>query len=1406
MAELPELETLRRELEKEAVGKRFKVPEVTGTKVIRRNGNKKAFQGRLEGAKVKSVDRRGTFLVGQPRQRRAAPDRARARRAPREGGAQDHAPEGDGARAHLHPGRPDPARRPHGSRPGLRGGVRRPGAEVPEVAAGGLDPVADAVSWTSFARVLLSRSAKLKTLLMDPHVVAGIGPIYSDEILWEAGLRYDRTSDSLSSQEIRRLFRALVETLHEAVKHRGTTLDDEPVRRPLRQARRLPGRAEGVRPGGRAVPPLPGSDREVPVRQQAPLLLRGLPGVGRQEGASRAPGRPLTSPGVFLKTLTLKGFKSFADTTALDLEPGVTVVVGPNGSGKSNVVDAIGWVLGAQAPSAVRSQKMDDVIFAGTPSARRSAGPRWRSPSTTPPGCCPIDFTEVTDHPHAVPHRRQRVRDQRRAVPAARHPGAAVRHRRRPPAARDRQPGPDRRGAQRPARGPAPHHRGGRRRPEVPQAQGEGRAPPRRHRGQPHPPRRPAPRGAPPAAPARAAGRRRPPPRRRSSPSSRALRIFLAGRELDHARSAAWPTAGAARPELADRGRRCCAAGSPSSTPRCWRPRPSCGHVGGDDLGDALVRFESLRERARGLVAVLTERRRGIDRERGAFVDQAVIATLEAEAARLSAELAEADAEAERARAAGARSWPWPRRRWPTARAAFEQRLGRRRARRPPAAPPRSAASWPRCGRASSAATPSWPGPRPGCAALRREARPPRGRGRAPARRGRGRRGGRGARWSARLGEAEAAADRRRGRRWPRPRPRCARPTASATRGRPGPRRWPSRSTRPGPEPAPSASPTVDGRRRHPARPRRHRRRLGGRLRGGRRRGPGARSWSTASTPAAPRSASLHAAATTPSAVPCSRSVRSPRRRRRSRRARSASRCAATCAPRDADVDALLDALLGRRRRRRAAAGRRRSTRPWPTPTPSSSPARAAASAPPGWRVGHRLGRRHRRRARGGPRARRGRPPRRPPTPRPSLHGARSLLDEARQAEAALARAARRARRSPHRRHRRPAARRGRPTRRRHRGRGPAAATPTSWPSGSPASGPASAELEAALPAARGRGGRRRRARPGDGRRPRPQLEERAAAVGSLRTDLEVRTAGLAERRQFLRRRLAEVEARLEGSVEARREAEVRRVELDAKQPARRPARRARRRAPRGRSRPSLADAARAAPAPERGRSGRPPPGSTACAASAVDAERRLEETREQARRAEIDEAEVTLRLETAVEALRRDLDAEPDVAMAAEAPAADRGRHAHGPGPRARARAAAHGPDQPAGPRGVRGAAGAPRRSSQEQLDDVKSSRRDLAKVIRAIDGEIVDVFAGGLRRRVAELRAALPDAVPRRPGPAPAHRARRPARRPASRSRPSRRARTSGSCRCCPVASGRSPRWRSCSPCSAAGRRPST
>ena len=99
---------------------------------------------------------------------------------------------------------------------------------------------------------------------------------------------------------------------------------------------------------------------------------------------------------MFLKSLTLKGFKSFADATVMEMEPGVTVVVGPNGSGKSNVVDAIAWVLGAQAPSAVRSQKMEDVIFNGT--SKKAALGRAEVMLTldNSAGLLPLDFSEIT--------------------------------------------------------------------------------------------------------------------------------------------------------------------------------------------------------------------------------------------------------------------------------------------------------------------------------------------------------------------------------------------------------------------------------------------------------------------------------------------------------------------------------------------------------------------------------------------------------------------------------------------------------------------------------------------------------------------------------------------------------------------------------------------------------------------------------------------------------------------------------------------------------------------------------------------------------------------------------------------------------------------------------------------------
>ncbi|WIK65326.1 chromosome segregation SMC family protein [Gleimia hominis] len=97
-----------------------------------------------------------------------------------------------------------------------------------------------------------------------------------------------------------------------------------------------------------------------------------------------------------LKTLTLRGFKSFASATTLNLEPGITCVVGPNGSGKSNVVDALAWVMGEQGAKTLRGGQMADVIFAGT-SGRAPLGRAQVSLTIdNSDGALPIDYTEVT--------------------------------------------------------------------------------------------------------------------------------------------------------------------------------------------------------------------------------------------------------------------------------------------------------------------------------------------------------------------------------------------------------------------------------------------------------------------------------------------------------------------------------------------------------------------------------------------------------------------------------------------------------------------------------------------------------------------------------------------------------------------------------------------------------------------------------------------------------------------------------------------------------------------------------------------------------------------------------------------------------------------------------------------------
>ncbi|HRY11054.1 MAG: chromosome segregation protein SMC [Actinobacteria bacterium] len=97
-----------------------------------------------------------------------------------------------------------------------------------------------------------------------------------------------------------------------------------------------------------------------------------------------------------LRSLTLRGFKSFASSTTIDLEPGITCVVGPNGSGKSNVVDAIAWVMGEQGAKSLRGGKMEDVIFAGTSGKAPLGRAEVELTIDNSDGALPIEYSEVT--------------------------------------------------------------------------------------------------------------------------------------------------------------------------------------------------------------------------------------------------------------------------------------------------------------------------------------------------------------------------------------------------------------------------------------------------------------------------------------------------------------------------------------------------------------------------------------------------------------------------------------------------------------------------------------------------------------------------------------------------------------------------------------------------------------------------------------------------------------------------------------------------------------------------------------------------------------------------------------------------------------------------------------------------
>jgi len=347
---------------------------------------------------------------------------------------------------------------------------------------------------------------------------------------------------------------------------------------------------------------------------------------------------------VFLKSLTIKGFKSFADSAILEMEPGVTVVVGPNGSGKSNVVDAIAWVLGAQAPSTVRSQKMDDVIFAGT--STRAALGRAEVSLTIDNSSrqLPVEFNEVTitrtlfrsgDSEYSMngaPCRLLDIQELLSDVGVGRQQHVIISQGQIDTVLNARPE--DRRSIIEDAAGILKY----RRRKEKAQ---------RRLRSTEANLDR--------LSDLLREVRRQLRPLERQAEAARrhgdlldeltALRLHRAGRELAGLRTRARDEA-ESRSTLATTESTHTVALTRFDT-EVVAAEAELAARGGDDLGDRLVRLEALRERGRGIRAVLVERLRGLERDRSVLVSQQVVVGLEAELERSEAEMVRLNAEAE---------------------------------------------------------------------------------------------------------------------------------------------------------------------------------------------------------------------------------------------------------------------------------------------------------------------------------------------------------------------------------------------------------------------------------------------------------------------------------------------------------------------------------------------------------------------------------------------------------------------------------------------------------------------------------------------------------------------------------------------------------------------------------------
>lgn len=226
-AELPELEMVRRDLEREVVGRKVKEATAAGMAVLPRYKNRKSFAAQLDAVKITGVIRQADFLLfpldsedilvirmGEGMLRRNA----------------NKDKEEKGTEIIITFTQGGQLRFVDAEGTGEVAVVPKDDimSEFPELNNPALDPIDTPLSWLAFRDLIESHPTTLKELLIDGQAIVAIGSIYADEVLFDAGLRYDRSSTTLSTQEVRRLYRSLVETLHNVIKYRGTTLEDRP--------------------------------------------------------------------------------------------------------------------------------------------------------------------------------------------------------------------------------------------------------------------------------------------------------------------------------------------------------------------------------------------------------------------------------------------------------------------------------------------------------------------------------------------------------------------------------------------------------------------------------------------------------------------------------------------------------------------------------------------------------------------------------------------------------------------------------------------------------------------------------------------------------------------------------------------------------------------------------------------------------------------------------------------------------------------------------------------------------------------------------------------------------------------------------------------------------------------------